>query len=517
VLHRRAGEHPIREFAVFENGARWTYADTWRAMRETAGALHAWGVTRGDHVLSWQPNGPDALRTWLAINHLGAIYVPINTAYRGHLLEHVITNSGARLMVAHPQLVERLDEATGSCLERVLTPGEAGRSSVASGIPVEPLDDGYEPVAAECPADPWDTYAIIYTSGTTGPSKGVLSSYVHVWSTAMAAFEGVLDEGDRYMVNLPLFHAGGTIGVAGALALGGSISVVDGFKTDAFWHQVRHTGTTAVTLLGAMTSFLRAQPPSPADTDHSLRTVFMIPVSEDPAVFSRRFGVDIHTMFNMTEVSCPLVSAEKNPPMGTCGVPRPGVEVRLVDEHDRDVNQGAVGELIVRTDRPWAMMHGYHDMPDATARAWHNGWFHTGDVFRQDENGHFRFVDRLKDAIRRRGENISSFEVEIAVLEHPAVREAAAVGVPSEYAEDEILLIVTPVADAAIDPTELHEHCQKRLPYFMVPRYIRVTDELPKTPTAKIEKHVLRRQGLTDDTWDREAHGITVKRERLSP
>ncbi|GAA5061937.1 crotonobetaine/carnitine-CoA ligase [Thermocatellispora tengchongensis] len=501
LLRRRAVATPDREFAVFEGGERWTYAEAWQVVLDTAGALRARGVAPGDRVLSWQPNGADALRTWLAVNQLGAVYVPLNTAYRGRLLEHVLTNSGARLMVVHPRLAERLDGLATARPELVLTPEEL---------------DAAGPAAEDCPAQPWDTYAIIYTSGTTGPSKGVLSSYVHVWSAAMAAFGGVLDEHDRYMVNLPLFHAGGTIGVTGALVLGGSIALVEGFRTDAFWPEIRRTGTTAVTLLGAMASFLRGRPPSPDDTAHPLRTVFMIPVSEDAEAFSQRFGVEIRTMFNMTETSCPLVSAAPNPPRGTCGKPRPGVEVRLVDEHDREVPPGAAGELIVRTARPWAMTHGYHDMPEATARAWRNGWFHTGDAFRRDERGDFVFVDRLKDAIRRRGENISSFEVETAVLEHPAVREAAAVAVPSEHGEDEILLVVAPVDDALIDPAELHEHCRARLPHFMIPRYVRVTAELPRTPTSKIEKHRLRRQGLTEDTWDREVHGLAVKRERLT-
>lgn len=214
----------------------------------------------------------------------------------------------------------------------------------------------------------------------------------------------------------------------------------------------------------------------------------------------------------MTEVSVPLIT-ELNPGVpGTCGRPRPGVEVRVVDEHDREVPRGEVGELIVRTDLPWAMNSGYLGAPEATAAAWRNGWFHTGDAFRADGDGNHFFVDRLNDAIRRRGENISSSEVEAELLRHPSVREAAVVAVPSPYGEDDVLAAVAPVASAAIDPAELLDFVLPLLPHFMVPRYVRVLDELPKTPTSKIEKRRLRADGVAPGTWDREAAGVRVKR-----
>jgi crotonobetaine/carnitine-CoA ligase len=177
---------------------------------------------------------------------------------------------------------------------------------------------------------------------------------------------------------------------------------------------------------------------------------------------------------------------------------------------------GEVGEMIIRTDRPWGMNSGYHKNPEATARAWRNGWFHTGDAFRRDEEGYFYFVDRIKDAIRRRGENISSFEVELEVLAHPAVLEAAAVGVPSSYSEDEVLVVVAPREGASIDPAELVHFLIGRMPYFMVPRFVRIMASLPKTPTAKVKKHLLRDEGITADTFDREAAGIRVRGERLA-
>jgi crotonobetaine/carnitine-CoA ligase len=242
----------------------------------------------------------------------------------------------------------------------------------------------------------------------------------------------------------------------------------------------------------------------------------MVPLSDDAAAFADRFGVEVITTFNMTETSWPIVS-ERNPTVrGTCGRPRPGIDARIVDDNDCEVAPGAVGELILRSDRPWAMNHGYHGDPEATARAWRNGWFHTGDAFRRDAEGNFFFVDRMKDAIRRRGENISSFEVEAEIGAHDAVREVAVVGVPSALGEDDVLAVVAPVEGLKIDPVALLDYLRPRMAHYMIPRYVRVMPELPKTPTQKVQKHLLRAEGVTPDTWDREKAGIVIRRERVA-
>ena len=217
----------------------------------------------------------------------------------------------------------------------------------------------------------------------------------------------------------------------------------------------------------------------------------------------------------MTEVSAPLVTDLKTASYGSCGRPRSGIEARVVDEHDVDVPQGSVGELVLRSDTPWTMCIGYDGQAQATVDAWRNGWFHTGDLFRQDERGEFYFVDRRKDAIRRRGENISSFEVENAVRLHPDVEEAVAVGVQSEVSEEEVMAVVTARAGHTVDPQALTEFLIPRLPYFMVPRYVRVVTEVPKTETNKVRKVVFRDQGITADTWDRERAGFRLRREKL--
>jgi crotonobetaine/carnitine-CoA ligase len=217
----------------------------------------------------------------------------------------------------------------------------------------------------------------------------------------------------------------------------------------------------------------------------------------------------------MTEVSVPLVAELNTRAFGSCGKPRAGIQCRLVDENDIEVPAGQLGELILRSDLPWAMTTGYNGMPEATAKAWRNGWFHTGDVFRKDAQDNYFYVDRAKDAIRRRGENISSLEVEREVLAHPAVQEAGAIPAPNPGGEDDVMVVVAPKPGAVIDPAELLQFLIPRMAHFMVPRYVRIVTSLPKTPTNKIQKAELRKEGVTADTWDRDAAGIVVKRERL--
>jgi len=516
LLDRRAAETPDKTFARFADGSEWTYRQLHEVVRRTAAGLQALGVRQGDHVLSWLPNGPDALRVWFGLNYLGAVYVPINLAYRGRLLEHVVANSDAKLIVAHGDLLGRLSGLQLASLAQAV---------VLGGAPVPIAGLTLHPAAALAPAAadlapltreiaPWDMQCIIYTSGTTGPSKGVMSSYLQLYSMSFEPFH-YLDQDDRFMINLPLFHVGGTAPVYAMLAKGGSIAVVDAFDTASFWAMVRESGTTAVVLLGVMAGFVVKQPPRPDDRAHPLKYAIMVPLSEDAPAFAARFGCTVYTVFNMTEVSTPLISGGNPTPLGTCGRPRPGVEARVVDEYDCEVPRGAVGELILRTDRPWAMNHGYYKNPEATARAWRNGWFHTGDAFRLDGDGNFFFVDRMKDAIRRRGENISSFEVETEVSAHPAVKEAAAVAVASEHGEDEVLVAVSLAEGKTLDPAELIQFLIPRMPHFMVPRYIRIVSELPKTPTQKVQKHLLRSEAITADTWDRERAGIRIRRERI--
>ena len=517
MLEKWVAVQPDKVFVKLSKTEQVTYAQMRDLAERTAAGLHSLGVRQGDTVVVWLPNSVDCLRIWFGINWLGATYVPINTAYKGGLLEHVLDNAGAEIVVAHAGLVGRLADVDTASVRKVIVFN--GEPTVLGNLEVHPasvLDSQSSEIPPLTrPIHPWDIQSIIYTSGTTGPSKGVMSSYAHLH--AMSGPEGfyMLTSDDRYMCNLPLFHVGGTIPVMGMLSRGGSISLVPSFSTEEFWPKICETETTAVLLLGVMTSFITKRPPGSEDRNHPLKKVIIVPLSEDAPAFAKRFGVDAYTLYNMTEISTPLVSELNPTKLGSCGQARAGVEVRLVDQNDCEVATGSVGELIVRSDRPWTLNSGYFKNPEATAAAWRNGWFHTGDAFKKDAEGTFYFVDRMKDAIRRRGENISSFEVEAEIAAHPAVAEVAVIPVPSEIAEEEVMCVVSVVTGQSFDPKDLLTFLESRLAHFMLPRYVRIVDALPKTPTQKIQKHILRAEGITADTWDREKAGIKIRRQQI--
>jgi crotonobetaine/carnitine-CoA ligase len=515
LLEKHAEATPDAPFAVFDDGSRWTYAETLTRVRRTAAGLQQLGVSQGDHVFTWLPNGAECLRIWLATNYLGAVYVPANLGYKGTLLEHVINLADAKIGVVHADLAPRLRDVGLHLLhDIVIVDGPPPDDDRLTFHPASVLDAYRAPAALEHPIEPWDTIYIVFTSGTTGPSKGVLSSYTQVWTQNVEAFP-FFGADDRFMMTLPLFHVGGTGPIYAMLANGGSIAVVESFSTQNFWQTIDATESTYCVLLGVMTPFLLAQPPSDQDKLHSLRCGLTVPWGEDSLQFAERFDVQLYTVFNMTEISSPIVSAANPPQLGIAGRLREGFNARIVDDNDCEVPVGSVGELILRADRPWSMNSGYYKNPQATAEAWRNGWFHTGDAFRLDELGNYYFVDRIKDAIRRRGENISSFEVEREVQMHPAVQEAAAIAVKSELSEDEVMICVALAPDHDLEPAQLLEFLQPRMAHFMIPRYVRVMAELPKTPTAKVQKHLLKAQGVTADTWDREVAGIKIKREKI--
>jgi crotonobetaine/carnitine-CoA ligase len=516
MLDRAARDYPDRIVARFEDGSTWTYGEARAIARNTAAALRGLGVKRGDMVSVWLPNGMACLRAWFGLNYLGAVFAPINTSYRGRLLEHVLRNTGAALAIVHADLVERLDGIDTANLERLIVFGDG--PVAPRGLKLLPfltLDgDGAAP-PDDAPLEPWDIYAVIYTSGTTGPSKGVLQTYLQIWTTGRCSY-GYIGADDRMVVNLPLFHVGGTSSIYGALSAGARIALYQGFNTARFWDEIRENGATTTSgLIGSMAEFLMKAEPRADDADNPLRMLTMVPVNRMTMGFAKRFGFGWLTGFNMTEVSVPLVTPVNSTVEYSCGRTRTGIEARVVDVNDMEAPPGAVGELAIRSDLPWVITPGYLNMPEATARAWRNGWFHTGDAFKRTADGEFFFVDRLKDTIRRRGENVSSVEVELEVSAHPAVLESAAVGVPSPHGEEDILVCLVLKPQADLQPADLIEFLRRRMAHFMVPRYLRILPALPKTPTNKVQKAALRGEGVAADTWDREAAGIVLKKERF--
>jgi carnitine-CoA ligase len=517
LLERRATTQGDDVFIVYADEV-WNYRRSAKEAWSAAQTLIHVGVQPGHYVLCWLPNGPDAIRTWFGANVAGATFAPMNTAYRGRLLEHAINQSEARVMVAHAELLDRLDGLTLPHLRTVLVSGGEARHMPgldvisATELTRSPAQRPFLP----SPIRPWDIMTLLYTSGTTGPSKGVLCTYLH-HHTVGALNAPELGSADRFFVCLPLFHLSGTWPVYWLLTVGGSVAITDGFRTSAFWQEVRRYGVTSAVLMGSMANFLLQNPAQDDDRDHPLRIAACNPMIGDPEAFRRRFGVNLYANYGMTEVPVPLRTPLNPPGDGSCGTPTTDdYDLRLVDEFDVEVPDGTPGELIVRHSRPWTITVGYRGMPEETARAWRNGWFHTGDLLVRHADGSYRFLDRAKDAVRRRGENISSMEVERELLTHPLVKEAAVVGVPATRGEEEdVLAVVVPNRDVPLELSGLIEYLIPRLPYYAVPRYIRVIDQMPKTPSLKTQKYALREAGVTEDTWDREAAGILLRRERL--
>lgn len=503
LLDRYGHATPDAPFVQFWGGPLWSYADTLKQVRLRATTLAQAGVKRGEHVLCFMDNGPDLLVTWFAINYLGAVYVPINSAARGRILEHILEDADAPLLVAASCLCERLEGIGLGQVRKVMV--VEGDAPMLPGVDIAPLVEAEAEDAGllelDRPIEPWDTYGIMYTSGTTGSSKGAISTYTQLYTMGPDAFDCV-EADDRCLICGPIFHVGSTLFVYAMLARGLSIGMVREFKTGTFWQAVRDTGSTYCLLLGVMASFLLKAPAVQGERDHPLRRVFITPFGEDGPQFAARFGVEAWTIYNMTEISSPLHAGPGITAKGITGKPRPSYELRIVDANDNEVPDGTVGELLVRTHRPWALMQGYYKKPEATVTAMRNGWFHTGDGFRREADGTYFFVDRLKDVIRRRGENISSFELESEVLNLSEIRECCAVAVPSELSEDEVLIVVTPVEGMEIVPETVVERLAGSLPHYMVPRYLRVLTDLPKTASGKIQKNVLRDAGITEDTID---------------
>ncbi len=528
VLTRRSAESPDAVLVRFENGDAWTCAEAVERMEAVAELLAGQGIERGSHVAVWLPNGPELLQLWLGCSYLGAVLIPLNTDFRGGILGHVLRECEPSLLVLHPQLLDRLDAVRNDLPRRVLAIGansDRVEAEVSHDVMVQRLGDlpanpGDAPPAAEL--GPWDLQMVIFTSGTTGPSKGVLCPYGHIYSTAQATY-GYLGSDDTMLTELPIFHVGGAASVVAALVNDARLALYAGFSTDGYWQRIAREGATATSgLIGSMADFLAAAPPAPDDADNSLRMVTLM-LTEQAMRVARRFGFHTLSGFNMTELSGPLITETDCTIAGSLGRPRDGCECRVVDDHDMPCESGEVGELVVRSEHPWTLFAGYLNRPEATADAWRNGWFHTGDLVRRDDDGNYFFVDRKNDAIRRRGENVSSAEVEAEVLAHPAVREVCAVAVPSELAEDEILIAYVVAETTGNDgpdqsptPKELAEFLVPRMPHYMVPRYFRPVQTLPRTPTNKVRKVAIRDEGVVDGCWDREAAGMILKRTRFT-
>lgn len=493
--------------------ARYTTAESHERSLRITGGLAGLGVGSQEPVAVLLDNSLDTAHVWSGLGLGGMVEVPVNTAYKGGFLAHVLNDSAAPTLVVEDSYVERIARIAGD-LTALRTLVVRGDTAAADGLGLRVV--GFDELLASDPApvapiDAGDLIALMYTSGTTGLSKGVMVTHAHAYTYGSREDQARPAPGDRLLVTLPMFHLTGLwYGIYQGIIHRCPVVLEPAFSVSRFWPTIREHGITVTVMLGAMAELLQQVERRPDDADNPLELAIMAPLASDVTTFRRRFGIDLAAVYGMSEVGAVMNGPPETVIGGECGFAREGYDLRLVDPDGVEVPTGTVGELWVRPEDPRLVMRGYHGLPEKTAETLVDGWVHTGDAFRQDDEGRFFFSDRMKDALRRRGENVSSFEVERVINEHTDVYESAVVAVPSALTEDDIKAVVVPREGRVVDPRELSEFLIDRLPYFMVPRYLEFLDELPKTPTQKVHKHLLRETGATG--WDREAAGITLRR-----
>lgn len=511
MLERQAVHYGDRGL-ISCGGNSWSFRDARDIAAGRGASLRAAGVSAGDRVAILCSNRLEMLEIILGCSWIGAIAVPINTAAMGPQIGYYLSNSGACLFAIEAQFAERLAHITeGMASLRAIW--VIGGDTPPSSMSVEAMPTRGDAIAA-APINPGDTLAIIYTSGTTGPSKGVMCPHAQYywWGINSLRLLGV-NADDVLCTTLPLFHINALNTFAQALLSGARMVLEPRFSASGFWPAMIRNEATVIYLLGAMVPILLAGEARADERAHGVRTGLGPGVPADlGAAFTARTGVQLLEGYGSTETNFVIGASPETQKPGTMGRIADGFQARVVDHQDNELPPGEAGELVLRADEPFAFASGYFGMPEKTIEAWRNLWFHTGDRVIRDANGYFRFVDRLKDAIRRRGENISSYEVEQVLLTHPDIDMVAVFPVRSELAEDEVMAAIVTRSEASIAPVDLMQFCATRLPYFAVPRFVDFVADLPRTENGKVRKYELRERGVTASTWDRDASGYQLKR-----
>jgi len=509
LLRSAAERHGDQTFLEFADSSR-TFGDVDLAANRVANGLAELRVGPGAKVAIMAHNSLAFIEAWLGAARAGAVYVPINTDYKGAILGYQLAKADASHIVIDPHLLDRLDAiATGlPQLKHVILASAAPDApcTLSNGAVVSALSDlmlapNHSP---RVDVKPWDPVAISFTSGTTGPSKGVLASHAHVITFARDWIRAVeFVEGQSIYSCMPLFHAVASwLGVVPALLMRGRIAIAPRFSASGFWADVRRFRADVAHGIFSMVPILMKQPPHADDANQPARRFYFAKVDE---AFERRFDCRIVEVYGATETGVVTMTPQgERRRIGSCG--RPNTEtfdVIIANERDEPVAPGEVGEILVRPKRPYAMLTAYYNNAQATAEAFRNLWFHTGDNARADADGYLYFVDRKKDAIRRRGENISSAEVEAVLNRHSAVLESAVIAVPSELGEDEVKAVIVLKDGSTLTAEELWAYSDEHMPRFWVPRYIEFRAEMPKTPSQKIQKYLLRDDGNLREVFDR--------------
>lgn len=523
VVTQQARDQPKKIAIRFVDGPDWTFADVEKQALSVAAGLQALDVQSGDRVAAMLKNGPEYCSLWWGAHFSGAVLVGINTESLGAFLQHALAISEAKILVVDAMFVDRIIPIA-PCLPSLAQLVVVNGESILSSLSIENMS--IKPFAAlqrdpaeyqAVPLNYSDLACLIFTSGTTGPSKAVMMPHAHCYLFGLGTIEhGDLSSNDIYYVNMPLFHANAMLMQVYACLISGATAIVrERFSASCWLPDIHKYQITHTNLLGVMSEFIAKQPPTEADKTHRLRHIFAAPITKNSVeMFKSRFGVEnVLELYGMSEVNIPLYSPRSAPKTGSCGKPYARYfDVRIADPiTDEPLIAGKVGEIQVRPKQAYGFMSGYFNMPDQTVQAWRNFWFHTGDAGYCDDQGYYYFVDRIKDSIRRRGENISSYEVESALLEFPDITECAVIAVNSDIpgGEDEVLAIVATLK-GNLNVVSLLAHARSAIPKHALPRYIRhlAADKFPRTASHKVQKHVLREQGLTQDTWDTESDGF---------
>ena len=515
VLSRQARRYGDRTWITMVDGGSLSFSEANKKGNQVGRMLLDLGVGKGDTVAVFLSNSLEHCCAWFGITCIGAVEVAVNIDYKGVFLRHVLNNSAARVIVIEAEYLDRLIELEDELphLQRVVVVGAPG-TGIKTDFTISAFGDyaGYSDEPIDVVLTYRDAACVMYTSGTTGPSKGVVMPHAHIYLFGLGTIENMgLSKDDVFYIVLPLFHANALfMQLYATLIIGAGAVLRRKFSASRWIHDVVDYGATITNSLGVVAAFVLNQPPSALDRQHQLRGIGVAPNPPelDPQL-RERFGIkDVFGLYGMTEINIPLYTPSGAARPGSCGkLWDRYYELQIVDpDTDLPVPVDTVGEIVARPKLPFGFMSEYLGMPDKTVEAWRNFWFHTGDAATMDADGYVYFVDRIKDCIRRRGENISSFEIEQVIAEHPAVAEVAAVAVKSAHTggEDEVKVVVVPIED--LDAAELNCYCEQKLPRFAVPRYIEFVDGLPKTPTSKVQKNLLRERGVTVDTWDRDKH-----------
>lgn len=519
VVEFRAAQKGEQRFIKFEEKTV-TYKKLNENGNKVASFMNSLRFSKGDTCAVMLPNNETFLSAWVGLSKLGVIEVPINTAYKGDLLLYILNQAKCKAIIISEEWINRISNIQDQLetLQYVIVDGECPQG-VETSLCWLSFQTLFEEASAAGGANvvitPQDPAVILFTSGTTGPSKGVVLSHSANFSVAHTACEVMnYDEQDCLYSMFPLFHVNARYTtVLVALIAGSTVVMHNRFSASRFWDICRKEGVTAFNFMGSMLTILMKQREREDDSDHPVKKIYGAPTP--PGLyesFTNRFDLTIAEVYGSTELGTAAANVPDSFKVGACGKAVPIYEVEIHDEEGYPVEPGGRGEIVVRPKKGGIMFSGYYGNPHATVKAWENLWFHTGDVGWIDEEGYLYFADRKKDVVRRKGENISSYEVESVINRYPSVQECAIIGVPSQLSEEEVMAVLVLKPNTDLVPEQLLLYCEDHLAHFAVPRYIRIVHELPRTPSQRVEKYKLREEGITEDTWDRETVQYRVKR-----